>query len=90
MHSIPTYKPIPKTTLPEQKNGRTDTEIIKLNLSSFLRTEGPYIVGMTKRAGIPGMAATTVVEPKFWSGQWIRRSTEASAEPIGDKNMQKE
>jgi len=50
----------------------------KPHLEAFLQNkDDPYIVGMTTRAGEhgkPGMPGTLVTEPKFWSGDWVRRS----------------
>ncbi|KAF7508211.1 hypothetical protein GJ744_009508 [Endocarpon pusillum] len=57
-------------------NSNQDRDNIKPHVESFLRnTEDPFIVGMTTRAGNPGMPAAVVAEPRFWSGQWMRRST---------------
>jgi hypothetical protein len=91
MSRIPIDNTSSNTLLLEYGDKTTDTKTTKPNLLSFLRnTEGPYIAGMTTRTGKPGMPATMVVEPWFWSGQWARRSNEIQGDPDSEKHIHRD
>ncbi len=60
----------------KETNSTLDRSMVKPQMESFLHnTEDPFIVGMITRVGKFGMPATRVDEPKFWSGQWAKKST---------------